>query len=153
MKAVVAHCSFCGKSNIETRNLIAGPKVWICNECVSLCGSIINEQDGMDLIAAKDPLAAKILHFLDRHSGAIIDKAVAISDELLIDKMSASIEDIRKSAAFLSRKKKLTVISVVEGLNVYLVNGKGVSNEYVESEDLYRMAVHLLVKPAHKFLP
>lgn len=151
MKKAVAYCSFCGKSNVEVNNLIAGPNVWICNDCVSLCGSIIEEQNGMDLIATKDPLAAKLLHFLDKHSGALIDKAVAISDELLAEKLGADIEAIKKSEKLLSRGKKITVVPVMDGLKMYLVNGKDITKDYVQSEDLYRISVHLMLKPNPKF--
>jgi ATP-dependent Clp protease ATP-binding subunit ClpX len=37
------HCSFCGKSQDEVKKLIAGPSVYICNECVDLCNDIIHE--------------------------------------------------------------------------------------------------------------
>lgn len=39
----VLHCSFCGKSQHEVRKLIAGPSVYVCDECVSLCNEIISE--------------------------------------------------------------------------------------------------------------
>ncbi|AKP73304.1 ATP-dependent Clp protease ATP-binding subunit ClpX [Piscirickettsia salmonis] len=38
------YCSFCGKSQHEVRKLIAGPSVYICDECVSLCGDIVREE-------------------------------------------------------------------------------------------------------------
>jgi len=37
-------CSFCGKSQEEVKKLIAGPSVYICNECVDLCNDIIEEE-------------------------------------------------------------------------------------------------------------
>ncbi len=37
-------CSFCGKSQDEVRKLIAGPKVYICDECIDLCNDIIAEE-------------------------------------------------------------------------------------------------------------
>ena len=40
----VLHCSFCGKNQHEVRKLIAGPSVFICNECVELCRDIIQEE-------------------------------------------------------------------------------------------------------------
>jgi len=40
------HCSFCGKSQHEVKKLIAGPEVFICNECVDLCHEIILEEFG-----------------------------------------------------------------------------------------------------------
>ncbi|MBF0107632.1 MAG: ATP-dependent Clp protease ATP-binding subunit ClpX [Magnetococcales bacterium] len=42
----VLHCSFCGKTQHEVRKLIAGPSVFICNECVDLCQDIITEEKG-----------------------------------------------------------------------------------------------------------
>ena len=38
------HCSFCGKGQDEVQKLIAGPGVYICNECVHLCNLILNEE-------------------------------------------------------------------------------------------------------------
>lgn len=40
----VFHCSFCGKSQHDVRKLIAGPSVYVCDECVALCNDIINEE-------------------------------------------------------------------------------------------------------------
>lgn len=40
----IFHCSFCGKSQHEVRKLIAGPSVYVCDECVALCNDIINEE-------------------------------------------------------------------------------------------------------------
>ncbi len=44
------YCSFCGKSQHEVRKLIAGPSVFICNECVELCMDIIKEEDKTQLV-------------------------------------------------------------------------------------------------------
>ena len=44
-KASGTYCSFCGKSTRDVRNLIAGPKVYICEECVALSVDIISEKD------------------------------------------------------------------------------------------------------------
>ena len=38
------YCSFCGKSQHEVRKLIAGPSVYVCDECVELCNDIIREE-------------------------------------------------------------------------------------------------------------
>ena len=40
----ILYCSFCGKSQHEVRKLIAGPTVFICDECVELCMDIIKEE-------------------------------------------------------------------------------------------------------------
>ena len=39
-------CSFCGKSQEEVRKLIAGPDVYICDECIALCNEILAEEEG-----------------------------------------------------------------------------------------------------------
>jgi len=45
-KAGTCYCSFCGKSQHEVPKLIAGPSVFICNECVDLCSEIVEEKTG-----------------------------------------------------------------------------------------------------------
>jgi ATP-dependent Clp protease ATP-binding subunit ClpX len=47
------YCSFCGKSQHEVRKLIAGPTVFICDECVRLCMDIIREEEAQPASAAK----------------------------------------------------------------------------------------------------
>src|SRR5471032_1896939 len=42
------YCSFCGKSQHEVRKLIAGPSVFICDECIDLCNDIISEEATTD---------------------------------------------------------------------------------------------------------
>lgn len=44
-KPQILHCSFCGKSQHDVRKLIAGPSVFVCNECVDLCNDIIREEE------------------------------------------------------------------------------------------------------------
>jgi ATP-dependent Clp protease ATP-binding subunit ClpX len=48
------YCSFCGKSQHEVRKLIAGPTVFICDECVELCMDIIREESKSSLVKASD---------------------------------------------------------------------------------------------------
>jgi hypothetical protein len=43
------YCSFCGKSQHEVRKLIAGPTVFICDECVALCADIVEPEDDLEL--------------------------------------------------------------------------------------------------------
>jgi len=46
------YCSFCGKSQHEVNKLIAGPTVFICNECVDLCTDIIREESKSGIVKA-----------------------------------------------------------------------------------------------------
>ena len=48
------YCSFCGKSQHEVRKLIAGPTVFICDECVELCMDIIREENKSSLVKSGD---------------------------------------------------------------------------------------------------
>src|SRR4030095_12051203 len=48
------YCSFCGKSQHEVRKLIAGPTVFICDECVELCMDIIREEHKISFVKSKD---------------------------------------------------------------------------------------------------
>ncbi len=60
-------CSFCGKSQYEVRKLIAGPTVFICDECVELCMDIIREENKSSLVKSRDgiPTPKKIGKILD----------------------------------------------------------------------------------------
>jgi len=49
----ILHCSFCGKSQHEVKKLIAGPNVFICDECVDLCVDIIREENKQGSLAGR----------------------------------------------------------------------------------------------------
>ena len=49
----VLYCSFCGKSQHEVKKLIAGPSVFICDECIELCNDIIRDEVPAEGAAAK----------------------------------------------------------------------------------------------------
>lgn len=61
------YCSFCGKSQHEVRKLIAGPTVFICDECVELCMDIIREENKTSLVKSRDgvPTPQEIMAVLD----------------------------------------------------------------------------------------
>jgi len=61
------YCSFCGKSQHEVRKLIAGPTVFICDECVELCMDIIREEGKSSAARARSgvPTPQEIMSFLD----------------------------------------------------------------------------------------
>jgi len=62
-------CSFCGKSRDEVRKLIAGPTVYICDECVNLCNDIIAEdwEEAKEEISSKLKKPVEIKHHLDQY--------------------------------------------------------------------------------------
>ncbi len=61
------YCSFCGKSQHEVRKLIAGPTVFICDECVELCMDIIREENKSSLVKSTEgtPTPQEILDVLN----------------------------------------------------------------------------------------
>ncbi len=68
----VLYCSFCGKSQHEVKKLIAGPSVFICDECIELCNDIIRDEvpaEGVEAKAAKSdlPIPTEIKSILDQY--------------------------------------------------------------------------------------
>ena len=55
------YCSFCGKSQHEVRKLIAGPSVFVCDECVELCNDIIREELEEKQERSRDKLLQAVL--------------------------------------------------------------------------------------------
>ncbi|MBX3508977.1 MAG: ATP-dependent Clp protease ATP-binding subunit ClpX [Parvibaculum sp.] len=78
------YCSFCGKSQHEVRKLIAGPTVFICDECVELCMDIIREENKSSLVKSRDgvPSPQEICGVLDdyvigqKHAKRVLSVAV-----------------------------------------------------------------------------
>jgi ATP-dependent Clp protease ATP-binding subunit ClpX len=79
------HCSFCSKSQHEVRKLIAGPSVYVCDECVALCSEIIHEQGHDDKQAGdalpKVPTPVDIRKSLDEYvvGQSVAKKALAVA--------------------------------------------------------------------------
>ncbi|TPE59060.1 ATP-dependent Clp protease ATP-binding subunit ClpX [Sandaracinobacter neustonicus] len=65
----ILYCSFCGKSQHEVKKLIAGPTVFICDECVELCNDIIREETKNALVKTRDgvPTPREIMGVLDSY--------------------------------------------------------------------------------------
>jgi ATP-dependent Clp protease ATP-binding subunit ClpX len=78
------YCSFCGKSQHEVKKLIAGPTVFICDECVELCMDIIREENKTAMVRSREgvPTPQEICDVLDdyvigqRHAKRILSVAV-----------------------------------------------------------------------------
>jgi len=77
------YCSFCGKSQHEVRKLIAGPTVFICDECVELCMDIIREENKSSLVKSRDgiPTPKEISMYINS-PGGVVTSGLAIYDTI-----------------------------------------------------------------------
>ena len=68
-------CSFCGKTQDQVRRLVAGPGVYICNECIELCNDIIREEfavDGQNNMEAEQLRLPKPMEIAERLADYVI---------------------------------------------------------------------------------
>ncbi len=65
----VLRCSFCGKSQNEVKKLIAGPSVYICNECIDICNEIITDDQNAESLASRAilPRPTELKAYLDEY--------------------------------------------------------------------------------------
>jgi ATP-dependent Clp protease ATP-binding subunit ClpX len=65
----ILRCSFCGKSQNEVKKLIAGPSVYICNECIDICNEIINDDEQAETATVRSalPKPQELKNFLDEY--------------------------------------------------------------------------------------
>ncbi len=65
----ILRCSFCGKSQNEVKKLIAGPSVYVCNECIDICNEIINDDEQAETASVRStlPKPQELKAFLDEY--------------------------------------------------------------------------------------
>ena len=65
----ILRCSFCGKSQNEVKKLIAGPSVYVCNECIDICNEIINDDEQAETANVRStlPKPQELKNFLDEY--------------------------------------------------------------------------------------
>jgi ATP-dependent Clp protease ATP-binding subunit ClpX len=109
-------CSFCSKTQNEVRKLIAGPTVYICNECIDICNEIINDDSGQDAQAGRPPLPrpVEIKEFLDGY---------VIGQEETKKKLAVGVYQHYKRIDLMRRRSQLDV--ELQKSNVLLIGPTG----------------------------
>jgi hypothetical protein len=112
----ILYCSFCGKSQHDVRKLVAGPAVYICDECVDLCTDIVDEQllrliEG-DAQAASAMSTERLLHYVEHASKGEQRNRLALErvEQLLALRQNTEPADdsMLTSADFTQLKSKTT---------------------------------------------
>lgn len=116
-------CSFCGKNQNEVKKLIAGPGVYICDECIDLCTDIIEEEKGRDDTTAqafKVPRPSEIKTFLDEY---------VIGQDKAKKAISVAVHNHYKRINHLKGRKKDDV--EIAKSNILLVGPTGSGKTYI----------------------
>jgi hypothetical protein len=74
----VLHCSFCGKSQHDVRCLVAGPAVYICDECVALCDDIVEDEKIQSLLKADEESGHQGYPATTEHLRAKVHRGVGV---------------------------------------------------------------------------
>ncbi len=128
-------CSFCGKSQKQVKKLIAGPGVYICDECIDLCNEIIEEElnEGSDVEMADLPKPREIFEFLNSY---------VIGQELAKKSLAVAVYNHYKrvQAGALATSGKHTKDEVVEVAksNILVIGPTGCGKTYL-AQTLARM--------------
>ncbi len=80
----VYRCSFCGKAQTEVRTLVAGPGVFVCDECVQLCQAVVGRetaaQEGLGSLLPDNAPTERLLRILAGYNGAFEAVGGAMQD-------------------------------------------------------------------------
>ena len=116
-KPTEQHCSFCNKEQHRVHKLIAGPGVFICDECVAVCQDIIAEEHFSDLTTFSDevPKPLEIKNFLDEY---------VIQQDIVKKKLSVAVYNHYKRIEHLRKSKGKSDVELQKS-NILLLGPTG----------------------------
>ncbi|UDY24485.1 ATP-dependent Clp protease ATP-binding subunit ClpX [Nocardioides sp. Kera G14] len=131
-------CSFCGKSQKQVKKLIAGPGVYICDECIDLCNEIIEEElsEGADVDLAELPKPREIFEFLNSYviGQEQAKKALAVAVYNHYKRVQAGLQP---AAGGSGKHSKDEVVEVAKS-NILVIGPTGCGKTYL-AQTLARM--------------
>src|SRR6202162_5273204 len=157
-------CSFCGKSQDEVRKLIAGPTVYICDECIDLCNDIIAEETDSEEAFSQSsavPKPAEIKRVLDEYvigqerAKKILAVAVHNHYKRIDAKVGVDDVELQKSNILLLRRtgcgKALVAQTLAHILNVpfAIADATNLTEAGYVGEDVENIIVNLLQNADH----
>lgn len=131
------HCSFCGKSQDEVQKLVAGPSVFICDECISLCGEVIAEAeiDSSKKTSNEDPLPKprEIRESLDQYviGQEAAKKTLAVAVYNHYKRLRHLKSDKSKAKVVSESKDKVDLPPNSQGKQTSMVNGVELSKSNI----------------------
>src|SRR5690348_14090255 len=127
-------CNFCGKSQKQVKKLIAGPNVYICDECIELCNEIIEEElaEGAEVSLEELPKPREILEFLNSYviGQEHAKKSLAVAVYNHYKRVQAGLQPV-------SGKAKDDVVEVAKS-NILVIGPTGCGKTYL-AQTLARM--------------
>jgi len=138
-------CSFCGKSQKQVRKLIAGPSVYICDECIELCNEIIEEELGASAEVVEEielPKPKEIFGFLDEY---VIGQAPA--KRSLAVAVYNHYKRIRSRGTLTAAGKEHDTIEIAKS-NILMVGPTGCGKTYLAQTLAKRLNVPFAVADA-----
>src|SRR5215218_10239112 len=104
-------CSFCGKSQNDVRKLIAGPGVYVCNECIDICNEIINDDEQTTTVAARTalPKPAEIKGYLDEYVIGQDESKKRLADDIFVQ-IALDLVGLRQSGPRGDRRRLLVIV-------------------------------------------
>ncbi|CDH00625.1 putative Similar to ATP-dependent Clp protease ATP-binding subunit ClpX [Xenorhabdus bovienii str. feltiae Moldova] len=145
--SVELYCSFCGKSNSDVTVLVAGPSVYICDECIDLCQEIVLERRKVKEVESVDKNAADLYRFLYGSAGGAFDRAVVCPHAILQEQTGLDEAQIKAAIALLTERHMLQVMPCGEDCSLYLMDGLPAETKFNDLSQSYSIKANVLVKP------